>query len=91
MFDFALSNKPCFQYAVDIEDYKSDRNFYFDLSELPFPLSTNNEELEEHILHFDQASYQKRLDAFFAEVGMVQNGDASGRVAEIIRYKTQQE
>lgn len=91
MFDFALSKKPCFQYAVDIEDYKSDRNFYFDLSELPFPLSTNNEELEEHILHFDQASYQKRLDTFFAEVGMVQNGDASGRVAEIIRYKTQQE
>lgn len=85
MFDFALSGKPCFQFAVDIEDYKNDRNFYFDLSSLPFPLSTNNEELEENILRFDQDAYQMRLNDFFDEVGMVRNGDASRKIAQIIR------
>ena len=31
MFDFALSKKPCFQFATDIEAYKQDRNFYFEI------------------------------------------------------------
>ena len=45
MFDFALSYKPCFQYATDIDAYKGDRNFYFDLSDMPFPMATSNDEL----------------------------------------------
>ena len=89
MFDFALSGKPCFQFAVDIDEYKGDRNFYFDLSLLPFDLSTNNDELEKSILNFEQATYEKRLNAFFDEVGMVRTGDASRKVAEIIREKTE--
>ena len=37
MFDFALSGKPCFQFATDIEAYRLDRNFYFPWIRCPFP------------------------------------------------------
>ena len=37
MFDFALSGKPCLQFATDIESYRQDRNFYFPLDRLPSP------------------------------------------------------
>ena len=45
MFDFALSGKPCFQFATDIEAYRLDRNFYFPLDTLPFPLAGSNQAL----------------------------------------------
>jgi len=84
MFDFALSKKPCIQFATDIEEYKKDRNFYFEIDKLPFPLSTNNDELEEVIAEFDIEKYQRELDAFFDNVGMVREGKASLLCAEWI-------
>ncbi len=35
MFDFALSGKPCLQFATDIESYRQDRNFYFPWTAFP--------------------------------------------------------
>ena len=87
MFDFALSKKPCFQFATDIEDYKKDRNFYFEIDSLPFPLSKNNDELEQSILAFNIEEYQKGLEAFFESVGMIRDGKASGLCAEWIVKK----
>ena len=84
LIDFALSNKPCFQFATDIEDYKKDRNFYFDLYSLPFELAKNNDEMVDIISNFDQQAYQKKLDEFFKKVGMVRDGKASERCANWI-------
>ncbi len=84
MFDFSLTGKPCFQFATDIEEYKNDRNFYFELDKLPFTVASNNEELERDILKFDEENYKKRLDGFYEKIGMVRNGDASKKCAEII-------
>ena len=87
MFDFALSKKPCFQFATDIEAYKKDRNFYFKIDNLPFPLCKNNDDLEQAILTFDMENYQKSLELFFKEVGMVMDGQASVRCAQWILEK----
>lgn len=84
MFDFALSEKPCFQFATDIEDYKKDRNFYFALDRLPFSLGQDNDMLAENILAFDQAEYKKHIDGFFADAGMERSGKASKKCAELI-------
>ena len=84
MFDFALSGKPCFQFATDIEEYKGDRNFYFQLDQLPFSVAQDNSSLARDILQFDQKKYEQELDAFFDEVGMVRTGKASTRCAELI-------
>ncbi len=50
----------------------------------PFPVATNNEELEENVLGFDSAAYEKRLESFHNDIGLVFDGKASERVAEEI-------
>ena len=84
MFDYALSGRPCFQYAVDIDEYKKDRDFYFKLDELPFDLATTNDELATNILEFNEQRYASRLESFFASVRMVVNGDSSKKCADFI-------
>lgn len=91
MFDFALSGKPCFQFATDIEAYKNDRNFYFQLDSLPFSVSENNDELVKEIQSFDEEKYQQKLNRFFETVGMNQTGGASKKCAELIVEICEQE
>ena len=84
MFDFALANKPCFLFATDIEDYKKDRNFYFKFEELPFSISTSNNELVQAISAFEKDTYNQKVDAFFERVGMEREGTASQKCADFI-------
>ncbi|MCR5195280.1 MAG: CDP-glycerol glycerophosphotransferase family protein [Pseudobutyrivibrio sp.] len=55
----------------------------FDLK-MPFPLSHNNDELEEDILAFDETSYSKNLDEMYNQMGLVFNGDASKKIASML-------
>lgn len=87
MFDFALSMKPCFQFAMDIDDYKEDRNFNIPLDELPFTVATDNDEMEKAILSFDEDEYKKSVELFFDSVGMVRDGNSSKKCAELVRSK----
>lgn len=84
MFDFSIMLKPCFQFATDIEDYKKDRNFYFQIDMLPFSLCKNNDELIEAVLSFDKEKYEAELLGFLKDVGMVRDGLASERCADWI-------
>lgn len=85
MFDFALSGKPCFQFATDIPEYKKDRDFYFPLDQLPFPLAQSNKELEMQILDFQSEVYAQSVQRFFASVGMIQTEGASEKCADRIQ------
>ena len=85
MFDFALTGKPCFQFAADIDEYKTDRNFYFQIDSLPFALSTNNNQLERNILEFDQIQYIEKINTFFDHCGLNCEGKSSEKCVGIIR------
>ena len=81
MFDFALQGRPCLLYATDANAY--DRGFYFDLKELPFPLTENQEQLLATIEKFDIEAYTSRLNTFFTErVGLKEDGHAAEALAE---------
>lgn len=81
MFDFALQGRPCLLYATDANAY--DRGFYFDLKELPFPLTENQEQLLATIEKFNIEAYTSRLNAFFTErVGLKEDGHAAEALAE---------
>ena len=84
MFDYALSGKPCVQFAVDIEAYSKDRGFYFPLDQLPFPMAKSSEELEVVIEGFDEAAQQQRWAAFTQENGFCEDGHAAERCAQWI-------
>ncbi len=84
MFDASIINKPVFLYAADINNYKAERGVYFELHELPFPLSTNEEDLTDQLKHFDNKDYLKRLNEFNNDVVYYENGTASETVAKRI-------
>lgn len=77
MFDFALTKKPCFLYANDINEYKDDRNFYFDIYKLPFPLACNNNELKDKILNFDSGKYKEDIERFLIDFKFKESGSAA--------------
>lgn len=87
MFDFALTRRPCFQYASDIDAYKNDRNFYFPIDETPFPLARDNAEMARNIAAFDEAAYRRQCDAFYEKMGFRADGQASARCVDWILDK----
>ena len=88
MFDFAETRRPCFLYTPDLEDYqKNDRSLYFQLEDLPFPVSQTQNELHKQIQNFDKANYAKSINNFMKTVGSYEDGNASKRVTEYIERK----
>ncbi len=87
MFDFAMLQRPCILYATDRHEY--DRGFYFDISNLPFPLAQNEDELLSAIRHFDMEQYSAKLNAFFTSaIGLFENGHASEAIAQwMLRHR----
>jgi len=84
MFDYALQNRPVLQFAIDIEEYKKDRGFYFQLDALPFPLATSNEALDELIRSYDSEKQQEKWEQFKTEQGFCEDGQAAKRCADWI-------
>ena len=85
MFDYILTNRPCFVYASDIEQYNTTRGFYYPLEKTPFLISKTNDELRENILKFDIVQYQADCKKFLQEKNVVDDGNASKRIVELIK------
>lgn len=85
MFEFSLTNKPVFLYAPDIESYKKERNFYFDIYTLPYSLAETEQQLCNVIVNFDRDKYLTDLERFFNQLGIIEDGNASKRVVEKIK------
>ena len=84
MFDGGLIGKPVMLFATDVQEYTADRNFYFDITNMPFALAQSNAELLSNIAAFDADLYQQNLRRFHDEIGYCENGTASDTVAKRI-------
>lgn len=85
MFDFALVKKPCFLYTPDLYEYISkEREFYFNIEELPFTISQDNRSLVENIISFDSKNYQKKCNDFIKKIGSFEDGKATQRICKFI-------
>jgi CDP-glycerol glycerophosphotransferase len=84
VFDFMLSYKPAFIYAVDIEKYNNERGFYYDIHTTPFAVAVNNDELCQNISKFNYDEYKNSVKRFLKEKGSFEDGKASERVADLI-------
>lgn len=82
--DYIYTGRPVFIFATDIEDYEKDRNFHINLRDLPFAISTSNEELFDCIKKFDQSEYTKRINKFKDKYSFFGNGKASETIAKLI-------
>lgn len=81
MFDYLITERPCFIYASDLNDYlKTDRNIYFDITKLPFPLCQSNNELCQTINEFNNSEYTTAIRHFNQQIGSFEDGNACKRV-----------
>ena len=87
MFDYGLTGRPCFQFAVDIEAYRQDRNFYFSLDQMPFPLAQDNDALERAVLEWREEEAAQAWKGFCETFGIREDGKASARCADWILEK----
>lgn len=85
IFESFLTQSPGFIYANDLQEYIADRGkLMFHLEEIPFPVASTNNELEENILTFDQSVYREKTERFIKKTGVIEDGCASKRVADLI-------
>lgn len=85
MFDMAIANKPCILYVPDLEDYiLNERELYFKISDLPFPIAKNMKELVYIIDNFNVSQYKDKVKAFLVKVGSYEDGGATERVVKYI-------
>lgn len=82
IYDFVLTGKPGFLFAMDQEKYNDERGFYFKLEDSPFPVSTDTDETVANIESFDEEVYAKKVKAFLEGKGCMDDGHASERIAD---------
>lgn len=89
-YEFSLMKKPVFRFAVDIDEYRNDRDMYLGMDEYPYSLADDNDKLICNISLYDEKKYLERLEEFFIKVGTVFNPHASKDCADLIRdyYKS---
>ena len=85
MFEMSYVGKPVFLYATDVEKYEDTRGLYFDYDTLPFPIARTEKELYENILTYDRDGFRQLQEEFFEDIGVVENGRASEKVAKLIK------
>jgi len=85
--DFMLTRKPAFMYVPDLEYYIKKRGLYFNVDELPFPYSLDNDQLIEQIKTFDSDKYKADVDAFIERIGYLADGHSAERVVDFLISK----
>ena len=84
MWDFALTGRPCFLYAPDIQQYIDQRGFYTEPSTWPYPLANSDDELSANIMNFDERKYIADVNRHFDALGSYENKDACMKVCKAI-------
>lgn len=85
MFDFILTERPCFLYFPDLEYYANvERGFYLPIEELPFPLAVEFDDLLENIRTFDNDKYIDGISKLQKDMGYREDGNATTRILEWI-------
>ena len=86
MWDFSLMEKPCFLYARDIAQYRGERDFYTPIESWPFPLASDNGELERAIADFDENTYRAAVHRHHKELGSTESGTAAKQCVDRIVF-----
>lgn len=92
MFDYGALKRPQIFYAYDLDKYNDVlRGFYLDYkSELPGPIIENKEDFIEAVQHIDTLAleYHEQLETFYNKYCVLEDGQASKRVVDIVTSKS---
>lgn len=86
--DFSLSGRLCLLYQDDIKDYTSqDRSLVFDINQSPFFHFSTPEEVYQFLSSVEKIDSRKNCDAINRFYETFEEGNASVKVADIIKEK----
>lgn len=84
MWDFMLTGKPCFLFALDMNSYIDNTGLYIPYEELPYSKARNNEELKKNIRAYNEKKYRMLCDLYYKKVGGCETGKATELVVNKI-------
>ena len=84
IFDYVLTRRPGFLVAPDADSYETSTGLCYPLSETPFPVAKDVEELLSEISAFDDAKFAARAEEFLRGKQCTDDGHASERIADWI-------
>ncbi|MCD7779922.1 MAG: CDP-glycerol glycerophosphotransferase family protein [Candidatus Gastranaerophilales bacterium] len=86
--EYTILKKPSFIYAQDYDDYNENYNgFYYSLNTLPSPIATDNYELADNILNFDEKLFKQRAEEFLIKMGHKDDENSCKRIVDFILEK----
>ncbi len=83
--EYTILKKPSFLYATDIEKYEN--GFYYPLTDLPSPLATDNYELINNVLNFDEKLFKQKAEQFLVDKGHQDDENSCVRIVDFILEK----
>jgi len=84
--EYMNTRRPGFLFATDLTEFEhTDREFFYPLDSMPFPLATSSSELIENILQFDNKEFVNKCDEFLNKYGCIDDGHAAKRTVDKIR------
>lgn len=88
VFDFGATKKPAFIYAVDLEEYTKDRDFFFSFDEIPFNMAQDENGLRKNISNYIEKDYLNMVTSFYERCGFFKGGESARKIAEYIEKST---
>lgn len=88
IWDYSFTNKPCFLFVPDLDEYINTRGLYTSIDEWPFSYANDNDSLCQLIINFDEQELLKRINMYHRKLDSYDKGVA---VKELIRILTGEE
>ena len=79
-----------FAYRFRVQAYfrnRFEQGFAYPITDLPSPVATDNGELSEVILNFDQENYNQKADKFLSQMGFCDDENSCKRIVDFILDK----
>lgn len=87
MWDFSLTQKPCFLFTSDLKEYSEMRGFDKDIHTWGFPVCENNDSLVQSIECFSEEAFAQKMKQHQADLQSFEHGKATAYVVDLIRKK----
>lgn len=86
LWDYSFTNRPCFLYCFDLDEYTINEGFNKSIYEWGFPVAKNMSELIKCIYEFDMDEHKKNMDNQHIVNGSFEDGKSTERLCSLI-YK----
>lgn len=84
LFDYTITNRPCFLYMPDYKEYEAERGVYFQPHELPYSYALSIDQLLNNIRIYEREEALKKVFDFNKRIKFIDDGRASIRISQFI-------